>query len=89
MKKEDLSFEQYLILQDQQYRQALSVAYLLFLIAWFLFVAWVFYDFEINEIEAMGIGTATGIFIAKFSDMWQFVWRRAPDFYSQKKGDIQ
>lgn len=34
----------------------------------------------------MGIGTATGIFIAKFSDMWQFIWRRAPDFYQRKEG---
>jgi hypothetical protein len=30
-----------------------------------------------DPIEALGIGTAGGVFVASFKDSWQFIWRKS------------
>lgn len=57
-------------------RDRLAIIYLPFMLLWFGFVAWIASSVDLNTLEALGIGTATGIFLACFKDMWQFYFRK-------------
>lgn len=59
------------------HRERLVYAYFLFLMLWFGFVFALVKFIGISVLEALGIGTASGIFLAAFKDMWQFIWRKA------------
>ena len=60
----------------QGFRQNLVYAYLLFLLLWFGLLSFVVLYLEVGTLEALGLGTATGVFLAAFKDMWQFIWRK-------------
>jgi hypothetical protein len=34
--------------------------------------------FGVTAVEALGIGTAGGVFLSMVKDAWQFLWRQAP-----------
>jgi len=58
-------------------RDILATLYLIvFMPLWFIFVAWVVIEYSLNTAEAIGIGTANGVFLACFKDMWQFYFRK-------------
>ena len=57
-------------------RDKLAIFYLPFILVWFAFVAWLVIKVEVTSLEAIGVGTATGIFLACFKDMWQFYFRK-------------
>lgn len=57
-------------------RDKLALYYLPFMLVWFGLLIWVALKVELNTLEALGIGTATGIFLACFKDMWQFYFRK-------------
>ena len=59
-----------------KFRQRLTFVYLAFLMVWFVFIAVLVWRVGIGVVEALALGTATGIFLAAFKDMWQFVWRK-------------
>lgn len=58
-------------------RERLVYVYFLFLIIWFGFIFTLVKYIGVTVLEALGIGTASGIFLACFKDMWQFIWRKA------------
>ena len=78
MDKSSLNFDQLQQLQKNTYRYTTGLVYLVvFLPAWFMFLYWAVRELGIDVMEGMMLGTATGIFLAKFSDMWQFIWRKS------------
>lgn len=60
------------------FRDILAVAFIVFILAWFTLVAYLIKMVGVNELEALGLGAATGVFLKSFSDMWQFYFRKAP-----------
>ena len=71
-----LTFEQKMEWRKHTLRHVLAILYLPFLLLWFLFVLWVVIEFDLGAYEGLGLGTATGIFLGSFKDMWQFIWRK-------------
>lgn len=59
-------------------RDYLAMGFLVFLLAWFGGWGWFVSQFDVTVLEALGIGTATGVFLACFKDMWQFYFRKRP-----------
>lgn len=57
-------------------RDKLAIIYLPFMLLWFSLVAWIALKADLSTLEALGVGTATGIFLACFKDMWQFYFRK-------------
>jgi hypothetical protein len=67
-------------------RAKMAYAFLAFLLVWYagtiLAVRWL----GLSVMEGVGLGTAGGVFIGAFKDMWQFFWRTAsPE--EKKKGE--
>ncbi len=60
----------------KEFRYYLAVAFLVFLLAWFSLGAALIVWIGISEIAILGYGTASGVFLKCFSDMWQFFYRK-------------
>ena len=59
------------------FRRQLTWAYIfLFMPVWFGFVAFAVFSFNMSKLELLSLGTATGLFLSCFKDMWQFIWRK-------------
>ena len=61
-----------------KFRDWLAMGFLLFLLVWFGGWGWFVANFSVSVLEALGIGTASGIFLKCFADMWQFYFRKKP-----------
>jgi hypothetical protein len=49
---------------------------MIFIFVWYAGALLAIKYFGISVIEALGIGTAGGIFLSAFKDAWQFFWRK-------------
>ncbi len=58
-------------------RERLVYAYLGFLATWYAGVILAVKFLGLSVMEGIGLGTAGGVFIGAFKDMWQFIWRKA------------
>jgi len=56
----------------------LAILYLPFLLIWIVIVAGIVKFLDVSVVEALGLGTATGIILATFKDIYQFYFRKAP-----------
>jgi hypothetical protein len=75
---EKLEFEQRQLANRDLFRWIMSLVYILaFLPTWFIFLVWAVTQLGVDVAEALALGTATGIFLAAFKDMWQFLWRKS------------
>ena len=61
-----------------RFRDWLAIGFLVFLLAWFIGWGYFVYMIGVSVLEALGIGTASGIFLKCFADMWQFYFRKRP-----------
>jgi len=68
------------------FRDILSIVFLVFLTGWFVLIAYLVRMAGVSVIEALGLGTVTGIFLKAFSDMWQFYYRKAPSDKGGQEG---
>ncbi|MEE9569000.1 MAG: hypothetical protein V3W37_06405 [Candidatus Binatia bacterium] len=57
-------------------RDKLARWFLAFLLVWFGGWAVFIWQVGVSPMEALGIGTATGVFLKSFADMWQFYFRK-------------
>ena len=62
----------------QSFNDFLAVLYFPFVILWVLMLALIFKYIGVTVIEALGLGTATGVILSKFSDIYQFYFRTRP-----------
>jgi len=64
--------------KKDDFRQLIGGLYIFaFLPAWFAFMFYAITELGVEVSEALMLGTATGIFLAAFKDMWQFLWRKS------------
>lgn len=56
-------------------REKLVYSFLLFIFIWYAGVILAVKFLGISVMEGVGLGTAGGVFIGAFKDMWQFLWR--------------
>ncbi len=78
MDKINLTFEQKQQLNKDTFRQIMGLTYvLIFLPCWFVFLFMCITEFGFNAMEGLALGTATGVFLAAFKDLWQFIWRKS------------
>jgi hypothetical protein len=56
----------------------LAILYLPFVLVWIVLVAGIVKFLNVSVVEALGLGTATGIILATFKDIYQFYFRKAP-----------
>lgn len=57
-------------------RMVLSIAFMFFLATWFTLLVIIAEFYTLDTIQALGLGTVTGILLKSFSDMWQFYFRK-------------
>lgn len=55
----------------------LALLYFPFIIAWIVMLALIYKFVDVGIIESLGLGTATGVILSKFSDIYQFYFRKA------------
>jgi len=61
------------------FNDLLALLYFPFVLVWVIMLALIYKYFSVSIIESLGLGTATGVILSKFSDIYQFYFRRAPD----------
>jgi len=54
----------------------MAYAFIVFLLIWFGGVILAVKFLTISVMEGVGLGTAGGVFLGAFKDMWQFLWRK-------------
>lgn len=62
----------------KNFNDLLAMLYLPFVLVWVILVALIIKFLDISVIEALGLGTATGILLAILKDIFQFYFRKAP-----------
>jgi hypothetical protein len=50
---------------------------MLYIILWYTGSLLAINYMGMNAVEALGVGTAGGVFLSAFKDAWQFIWRKA------------
>jgi 4-hydroxybenzoate polyprenyltransferase len=63
----------------QTFNDLLALLYFPFILIWIVLIAIIYKYVDINMIEALGLGTATGIILSKFNDIYQFYFRKSKD----------
>ncbi len=58
-------------------RVKMVYTYLVFLLIWYTGTVLAVKYLGISVMEGVGLGTAGGVFLGSFKDMWQFIWRKA------------
>ena len=58
-------------------RERMAYIYLVFLFVWYIGVGLAVKFLGLSVMEGVGLGTAGGVLLGAFKDMWQFLWRRA------------
>jgi hypothetical protein len=62
----------------QNFNDFLALLYFPFITVWVIMLALIYKYFDVGVIEALGLGTATGVLLSKFSDIYQFYFRKSP-----------
>lgn len=60
----------------QNFNDLLALLYFPFVLVWIILLALIYTYMDVNIIESLGLGTATGVILSKFSDIYQFYFRR-------------
>jgi hypothetical protein len=55
----------------------MSYIFLGFIFLWYIGVVVAVKYLGLSVMEGVGLGTAGGVFLGAFKDMWQFLWRKA------------
>jgi hypothetical protein len=63
----------------KNFNDLLAILYLPFVIVWLVLVCLAVKFLDMSVVEALGLGTATGILLAILKDIFQFYYRRAPE----------
>lgn len=58
-------------------RERLVYVFMVFIFLWYIGVVLAVKFLGLGVMEGVGLGTAGGVFVGSFKDMWQFLWRRA------------
>lgn len=58
-------------------RERMAYIYLSFIFLWYILVVLAVKFMSVSVMEGVGLGTAGGVFLGAFKDMWQFLWRKA------------
>lgn len=58
-------------------RERMAYIFLIFMFVWFLGVVLAVKFLTLSVVEGIGLGTAGGVFLSAFKDMWQFLWRKS------------
>lgn len=58
-------------------RVKMVYVYLVFLLIWYGGTVLAVKYLGISVMEGVGLGTAGGVFLGAFKDMWQFMWRKS------------
>lgn len=58
-------------------RQFMAYSFMVFILIWYGGTVLAVKYLGVDTIEGVGLGTAGGVFIKSFSDMWFFLWRKA------------
>ena len=58
-------------------RERMTYLYMLFILLWYAGVVLAVKFLGITVMEGVGLGTAGGVFLGAFKDMWQFLWRKS------------
>ncbi len=68
-------------MKTEKFNDVLALVFLAFLILWLGLVFAIFKFSDISVVEALGLGTATGILLAILKDVFQFYFRtsKPPD----------
>ncbi len=61
----------------QNFNDLLAILYFPFVIAWVIMLAMIWVYLDAGIIGGLGLGTATGVVLSKFSDIYQFYFRRS------------
>lgn len=65
-------------MKPQNFNDMLAILYLPFLLLWVVMLALIIKFMEVSAIEALGLGTATGLLLGILGNIYQFYFRRAP-----------
>lgn len=63
----------------KQFNDLLALLYLPFVLVWLVLVCLAVKFLDMSTVEALGLGTATGILLAILKDIFQFYFRKAQD----------
>ena len=63
----------------QTFNDLLAFLYFPFILLWIVLLAIIYKYVDISMIEALGLGTATGVILSKFTDIYQFYFRKSKD----------
>ena len=63
----------------KNWRDVLAVVFLGFVLVWLLALSLMIWLLDISVIEALGLGTATGILLGILVNIFQFYFRRATE----------
>ncbi len=63
----------------QNFNDLLALLYFPFILIWIVLIAVIYKYVDVNMIESLGLGTATGLILAKFNDIYQFYFRKSKD----------
>jgi hypothetical protein len=58
-------------------RQMMAYAFMVFILIWYAGILIAVKYLGVSVMEGVGLGTAGGVFVGSFKDMWQFLWRTA------------
>jgi len=62
--------------KPQSFNDFLALIFLPFIIVWVIMVCLIINFLTVSVIEALGLGTATGILLAVLKDIFQFYFRK-------------
>jgi hypothetical protein len=57
-------------------RERMTYIYITFLLIWYAGTLIAIKYLGLSAIEGVGLGTAGGVFLGGFQNMWQFLWRK-------------
>ena len=59
------------------FNDLLALLYFPFIVIWLLMLAVIYHYLAPSFFQALGLGTATGIILSKFNDIYQYYFRKA------------
>jgi hypothetical protein len=65
----------------------MAYIFLGFILLWYILVTLAVKFMTVSVLEGVGLGTAGGVFLGAFKDMWQFLWRKASPEEQTKAGN--
>jgi len=62
-----------------KFRDILALSFMGFVLIWFLGWGAFVWQIGVTPLEALGVGTASGVFLKCFADVIQFYFRKKPE----------